>query len=226
LLRRVESKFAMPATAVASLLPALAGDYVVLLAGTALVASYRSVYFDTPGLAFYHAQRCGRRVRQKVRVRHYPDRRVSYLEVKMRSRDDVTTKARRPRAYDDDALSADDLAFVRQHVCVQAELLPSLRTDYSRITLLSRHTEERLTIDLNLQATRGRRRARLDDLAIVEVKQARYDRRTPAMAALRAAGWRTGWASKYCLGLARTSPDVRTGRLREGLRALEAVGRG
>jgi hypothetical protein len=222
--RRTESKFVMPVAAADALLPALTNDYAVLPAGTALVASYLSLYFDTADLEFFHAHRRGRRVRQKVRIRHYPDRRVSFLEVKIRMSDEGTFKMRRQRAYGDNALSSGDLAFVRAHSSVSQALLPQAWIDYRRITLLHLRSLERVTIDVDLGVTRGSCCGRLQDLAVVEVKQSRMDRCTAAMMAIRKAGWRTGWASKYCAGIAFTSPDVRAHRLLEGLRALKAVG--
>ncbi len=40
-------------------------------------ARYESIYLDTPDRALYHAHRCGRRPRYKVRIRHHVDRQLS-----------------------------------------------------------------------------------------------------------------------------------------------------
>lgn len=222
--RRVESKFAMPAADAEALLPVLKGDYAVLPAGESLVAAYRSLYFDTIDLEFFHAHRRGRRVRHKVRIRHYPDRQVSFLEVKIRHGEGSTSKARREREFGDDQFGPGDLAFVRSYCPAHQELVPQAWIDYRRITLLNARTAERVTIDLELQMSRGGRQRSLRGVAIVEVKQSRLDRDTAVMRALRSAGWRHGWLSKYCAGVALTSPDVRANRLLVGLRALTAVG--
>lgn len=222
--RRTESKFVMPERAARALVPALRREYVVLPAGAALVAAYRSLYFDTTDLALFHAHRRGRRIRSKVRIRHYPDRRVSFLEVKMRRGDGLTSKLRRPRAYGDDELSPDDRAFAQAHCATTDPLLPQARIDYRRVTLVGLAAEERVTIDFDLRVTRGAHSGRWQDLAVVEVKQSRIDRGTPSMVALRTSGWRAGSASKYCAGIVLTSPDVRANRLLGGLRTLRAVG--
>ena len=117
-----------------------------------------------------------------------------------------------------------DLAFIRGHCPARQELVPQAWIDYRRITLLNARTPERVTIDLELHMSRGGRQRSLRDLAVVEVKQSRLDRDTAVMRALRSAGWRHGWASKYCAGVALTSPEVRANRLLVGLRALKAVG--
>ena len=221
--RRAESKFVMPAAAAVALLPALERDYAVLPAGAALVATYRTLYFDTAGLALFHAHRCGRRIRHKVRIRHYPDRSVSFLEVKTRLGDELMTKARRPREYGDSELTPDDVAFVRVHAAVGEDLLPQAWTDFRRVTLLGTEIDERVTVDLDLRVMAAGRTESLAGLAVVEVKQPRRDRGSVAMEALRTAGWREGWGSKYCVGIALTRPEVRSHRLGPELRALREV---
>lgn len=220
---RTESKFAMPVSAAAALLPALTSDYAVLRAGSALVAAYRTLYFDTTDLAFFHAHRRGRRIRHKVRIRHYPDRAVSFLEVKTRLREGQTTKARRVRPYGDSELGPDDVAFVRAHVPGVRDLFPQAWLDFRRVTFLGLQMEERLTIDLDLRVTAAWRTESLPNLAVVEVKQTRLDRDSVAMAALRKAGRREGWPSKYCMGIALTRPEVRATRPWPELRAFAAV---
>jgi hypothetical protein len=113
---------------------------------------------------------------------------------------------------------------VQRDTPVRRGLVPRAWIDYRRITLLGLRSAERVTIDLDLEVRRGWRSGCLRDVAVVEVKQATLDRHSGAMVALRAAGWRPGWASKYCIGIARTIPDVRANRLRVGLRALKAIG--
>ena len=151
--RRAESKFVMPVADAVALLPALQHDYAVLPAGDALLASYRTLYFDTAELAFFHAHRRGRRIRHKVRIRHYPDREVSFLEVKTRMGENLTAKARRPRAYGDSALDPDDVAFVRAQGAPGEALFPQVWTDFRRVTLLGTKLEERVTVDFDLRLT-------------------------------------------------------------------------
>jgi len=220
--RRFESKFVMPASGAAALLPALARDYALLPAGRAALATYHTLYFDTADLEFFHAHRRGRRIRHKVRIRHYPERVVSFLEVKTRLGESRSIKARRGRAYGDDRLDTDDLVFVQARVG-RRSLLPQAWSDFRRVTLLGIGPEERVTIDLDLRVRTATRAASLGDLAVVEVKQSRLDRGSAAWDALRRAGWREGWASKYCTGIALTRPEVNAARLLPDVRALQGV---
>jgi len=219
--RRADSKFVASPAAAAAVLPALADDYSVLAAGDGPIASYRTLYFDTPDLDFFNAHRRGRRPRHKVRIRHYPDRRVSLLEVKTRRSDRETDKVWREHPYGDSAMSAADEAFVEARVALRRGLVPQVWTVFRRVTLLGIRTNERVTIDFNLEVSMGVRRKSLAAVAIVEVKQWPYRRNTPVMSALRASGWRPAWASKYCAAIAFTRPEVRLNALLPGLRGLE-----
>ena len=219
--RRADAKFVVTPGAAAGLLPALAGDYAVLTAGNGLVASYRTLYFDTAGLDFLNAHRRGYRIRHKVRIRHYPDRRISLLEVKTRRSDLETAKIWREHEYGDNAMSAADQAFVEANTGIRGSVAPQVWTSFQRVTLLGNSINERVTIDFDLEVSMGERRRSLAAVAIVEVKQWPYSRSTPAMSALWAEGWRPAWASKYCTAMAFTNPDIRLNALLPGLRILE-----
>lgn len=218
---RTDSKFILTPEGAASLLPALRADYAVLPAGTGLIASYRTLYFDTADLDLFQAQRRGRRVRQKVRIRHYPDRRMTLLEIKERRSEVLTTKIWREHEFSNDELSAEDQAFVGASTGIARSVLPQASTTFRRIMLLGLRTNERITIDLDLRVARGSFEKRFAGVAIVEVKQWPYSHTTPVMAALRAAGWRGGWLSKYCTAIAFTHPRLRVNNLLPGLRRLD-----
>ena len=222
--RRSESKFVVPEGAVAGLLSTLHPHFAVLPAGDALAAVYRSLYFDTEDLACFHAHRRGCRLRHKVRIRHYPDRHVSFLEIKFRHGQHDTLKVRRERDFGDSALHASDRAFLHAHCGHGDDLVPQAWIVYKRITLLGAHSAERVTIDAHLEMWRATGHGRLRDVVVVEVKQPRLDRQTMAMRAMRESGWRPGWASKYCASIVLTTPDVRANRLLGRLRPLKAGG--
>lgn len=221
LLRRADWKFLMPRASAVELLPALVNDYAVLAAGSGFIASYRTLYYDTPALDFFHAQRRGRRVRHKVRVRHYPDRLLSFLEIKQRRSELQSSKIRIQRRYDDDDLTAADQAIVDIHTGIGRPVEPQAWTRFRRVTLLGLHTDERVTIDTGLVVQMGTHRRSFAALAIVEVKQWPIHHHTIALSAIRAGGWRPGWMSKYCTAIAGTHPDARLNGLLPGLRALK-----
>ena len=222
--RRAESKFVVPERAVAGLLSALHGHVAVVPAGAALIAAYRSLYFDTEDLACFHAHRRGCRLRHKVRIRHYPDRRVSFLEIKLRRGEHDTCKIRRERDFGSNTLDRSDRAFLHAHCGHGDDLVPQAWIVYRRITLIDQPSTERVTIDTHLEMWRTAGHRQVRDVVVVEVKQPRLDRQSRAMRAMREAGWRPGWASKYCAGIVLTTPDIRANRLLGRMRPLTAEG--
>jgi hypothetical protein len=215
LLHRVDTKFAIPVAALEAVLRGLGEHYAVLRVPRGALATYRSLYFDTPDLQCFHDHRRGRRVRHKIRIRHYPDRDLTFLEVKTKKNELVTDKKRRPLPYGTEELTADDLEFLRGRIGGMAEILePQVWIGFRRATLIGLHTQERVTIDLDLDV------AALGGLAILEVKQSPFCVRTPVMMAIAEAGHREGSVSKYIAALATSRPDLRQNRLLPDLRSL------
>jgi hypothetical protein len=225
LLRRIDHKYVLDRAQLPALLGALAADYAVLPVGAGGVAVYQNLYFDTAGLRCFHDHRRGRRIRHKVRIRHYPDRALSFLEVKTKRGEAITDKRRRAIDFGREQLGPDDVAFVRAHAGELAdELLPAARIDYRRVALFHPRFEERLTIDFQLEAAQRGARVELGALAIIEIKRAPGGSpRTPAMRALAELGIRERSLSKYCAAMALIDPTVRHNRLRPALRALQGL---
>jgi hypothetical protein len=222
LLRRVDTKYVVPTRVVPELVRGLEDHYAAFAAGACAVAEYRSLYFDSPSLTCFHDHRRGRRLRHKVRIRHYPDRAISFLEIKSKRNDAVTVKRRHPIAFGREQLDSGERGFLREHLGELADqLVPQLRIDYARIGLVGITADERVTIDLELVARElGGATWSFPSVAVVEVKQATSTRASPIRRRLAAAGWRERSLSKYTTAVARMRPDVRAYRLGAGLRAL------
>lgn len=219
--RRTDTKFVVSPDAALSWLGGLNNDYAVLLAGDTRLASYRTLYFDTPDLEFFHAHRRGRRVRQKVRVRHYPDRRLSMLEIKTRRSDLESVKISCEHPYGESTLSAEERAFLDRHLGCGQGLCRQVWTNFRRLTLLGIHSNERVTIDLDLVVERGHLRETFPEVAIIEIKQRPFNRDSVAMSTLRAAHGRAESMSKYCAAMAVLLPGLRVNRLLPDLRVLQ-----
>ncbi len=225
LLRRVDSKFLLPQSELAPTLSKVVGDYGIVLAGDSRLATYRTIYYDTDEKRCFHDHRRGRRPRQKIRVRHYDERGVSYLEIKTKRSEYISFKKRRPLPYNESNLDAERRAFVSEHSRVDAaDLVEAAHTDFRRATLVGFHTNERITLDIDLVVSEPDVDAiELGGIAILEVKQPRFSIGTPIMTALRDRGHRPASASKYCTATALLRPDLRTNRLLPALRAIERL---
>ena len=222
LLQRIDAKYVLDAARLPELVGGLAADYAVVPVAGGTVATYRNVYFDTPSLRCFHDHRRGRRIRSKVRIRHYPERALSFVEVKTK-RGTVTHKDRLSIQFGQDELGADARALVRSATGFDEELVPAVRIDYRRIMLVNLHAPERLTIDLELAVEHAGVRRELGTLAIVELKRSLDRPRTPAVRALAQAGVRERSLSKYCTAIALVYPEVRHNRIRPDLRMLEVL---
>jgi hypothetical protein len=223
LLRRIDSKFVFHKRGLADVLRHLTRDYLVVFAGSHRLAMYRTLYFDTPDLQCFHAHRRGRRPRHKIRLRHYPDRHVSFFEIKTKKTEVLTQKVRVdvPFGVDDLPDRAHDL--VRAHGGLGPQLEPQLWTDFQRLTLIGKDTHERVTIDLDLRMGKAGSLVDLDGVVIAEVKQGVASARTPVMTILRAAGLRPTSASKYCTAIALTREGLRLNRLLPTLRMIGRI---
>lgn len=218
LLRRTDAKYLLDRSTLEVLVAELGDSYAVLRAGVESIATYQNLYFDTADLMCFHDHRRGRRIRRKVRIRHYPDRRLSFLEVKIKRGDLVTDKRRRPIEFGLESLGEREREFLAKHA-PDLDLAPVIRIDYRRIALVHLHEEERLTIDLEIVAAHGDARKAFEGAVIVELKRPPHSHAsTPALHAL--ARFRERALSKYCAATVRLRPDVRHNRLLPTLRGL------
>lgn len=212
LLARVDSKFALPRAQLSQLLLALAPSYLLLRSAGQPAGSYLTLYFDSAGHQFLHDHLRGRRPRHKLRIRHYPDRKLSMLEVKTRTPGNRTEKQLRSRVFGSSELSAEDGQWAAELTGTSQPLSLTAWTSCQRLTLLGRRSNERVTIDLNISLGTGRGARLLRDTVLVELKQLHRAEESPALQALREAGARRVRLSKYVaamMTMAEAAPAAR-----------------
>jgi hypothetical protein len=207
LLRRVDTKYLIDADRLDALVGRLGEDHDALEIDGRRTFGYRTVYFDSPGLRCFHDHVRGRAPRFKVRTRCYLDAGDCQLEVKFKAEDDETGKRQaghpaaaaerlgdRARRFVDDSLR--DLG-----IEPPGPLEPTLRTEFSRFTLVAREGGARVTTDLDLRLTAmdGRQARLKDGLALVETKT--EDGRSRAGELLAELGVEPVSMSKYRAGI-------------------------
>lgn len=220
LLKRTDTKRAVPTSTVPDLVRALGEQGYARIPGAGL-SRYETQYFDTDDLECFRDHLRGRTPRIKARLRHYPERAVSYLEVKRKDASGTTDK-RRLRVADCGAveLLEDEEVHDFLKTCVphlSDRLGPQVRTVFHRLTLLGTQTEERLTIDVGLSFEGRNKVIPIDQIAVVEIKQRRFNPRSPAFLELRRRNIRTKPISKYCAGTVLLVEDLRAARFRNRL---------
>lgn len=224
LMDRVDTKFVLPVQIVPEVLRLCTSYYWILDVDGRRLSRYRTVYYDTADLAFYHAHHAGRAPRRKVRVRTYVDTDQHYLEVKLRTNKGRTVKSR--LRLECDPVRAPDHLGVRPHFmafpAAPEDLREVVTVDYTRLTLVSRDATERVTLDMAIEFSTDGRRAVYPSIAIAEVKQRRRSR-SRFFEATRALGLREGGLSKYCLGVASLYEGVKINRFKSVLRHIHRM---
>jgi hypothetical protein len=223
LLNRFESKFLVPAPAMADVLQCCAASYRVLDVGGRRLCGYSTTYFDTADLAFYRAHQTGRLPRRKVRLRTYVDTGARFLEIKDKGNSGRTRKTR--VALDGDTSCDGALAALLAERSPGRRLLASMRVDYKRVTLVSMSQDERVTFDCELAVMFGNEIVAYPGVAIIEVKRGNRGR-SGFLDAMRTRRFRTARFSKYCLGVSALRADAICYRDPRILRQLQRVSHG
>ena len=222
--RRFDRKFVLRGEQLEQVLHKVKGRYLILPTAGGLLANYNTVYFDTPDMFMFTQHARGKRPRFKVRIRHYPDRACSYLEVKQKTNRGETLKERQQVPFGQPSIEPCNHRFVAEHTGLDpACLAPLLGTNFKRLTLLDPILGERVTSDIFLTFTMGSARKDLSRLVVTEVKQANALSRTPFILALHEVAARSRSFSKYSLGVAFLGLAKRLNGFRPALRMIERL---
>ena len=228
LMNRIDTKYVVPTHLLPAILDAAKEAYFVQEIDYKRVATYDTLYYDTPMLDMYVRHHNRQLVRQKIRVRNYLDTQQTFLEVKRKNNKGRTKKKRvEVPGFD---IQSDTLGIskkgtwpVEQFIARKsnyqwAELIPHLRTKFHRITLVNKAMTERLTIDFDLawENVITHINRTYVNLAIVELKQEGHlhSLMTDIMLNLRIHPMKI---SKYCIGTVLTTPVLKHNRFKTKL---------
>lgn len=206
LMKRTDTKFLVRTADLPTILACLNESYSVLQVGADRLMTYNSAYYDTPNAYFYHMHHNGLAHRVKVRIRNYVESNLSFLEVKQKDSYGNTIKKRIKVAEAPQVLQNELHQFVTTTTGQNFELEQSISNSFNRFTLVRQDLKERVTFDTNL-AFDGN--SFYPGLAIVELKQARLDRNSLLYSTLKACGTHPYSISKYCMGMAANSPELK-----------------
>lgn len=203
-LTRKDRKYLVPTRVLATFLDVLDPTTRVLEIDGRQTLGYQSAYFDDARLSAYHAARCRRAHRFKVRTREYLDTGECNLEVKVRDGRGRTVKHRTPHEMDCPLTLHDTERTWLGSFPFLAGLEPSLDvhllTSYQRTTLLLPEATGRVTIDRQLVfATPSGIEFNVADLVVIETKGS--GRPTQADRILWRLGYRPVSLSKYAVGM-------------------------
>ena len=172
--------------------------------------------------ALYHAHVNGRADRYKVRSREYTDSRLSFLEVKHKTRKDRTIKERISTAQPVMQMTPETKNWLRSISPLDGDVLePTLWNTFTRMTLVSKQGCERVTLDLDVTFYTAHQTAQLDGLAIAEVKMDSSGQASPFLMQMRSQRLRPYGFSKYCMGVSMLYDQVKKNAMKPKMRWLE-----
>lgn len=224
LLNRIDTKFVMRTGQLLNALAALQDDYWMLAIAGQRLNHYRTLYFDTCDFELYHAHVNGRAERYKVRSREYIDSRISFLEVKHKTRKDRTIKDRIRTPQAATQMTREATRWLREVCPLDGNTLePKLWNTFTRITLVNKQGCERVTLDVDLAFYTTDQVVRLDGIAIAEVKMDASHCSSPFFAQMHAQKIHPHGFSKYAIGVAMLYEQVKKNALKPHFLRIEKM---
>ena len=231
LMNRIDTKYAVPRWVLPAILEAAKADYYAQEIDGKRIATYDTMYYDTESLDMYVRHHDRQLVRQKIRVRQYVDSDLTFLEIKRKNNKGRTSKKRiSVPGFDINADTFGEgkrsLWSVKDFIAAKSryewsEITPHLWTKFHRITLVNKAKTERLTIDMDLiwdNVVSGEQKT-FEELVIVELKR---DGNVPSKMTHIMLDHRIHplKISKYCIGTALTTPDIKKNRFKSKIRKI------
>jgi hypothetical protein len=224
LLRRTDTKYLMSEEQLSRALAHLPDGYRILEVGGRRLQHYQTLYFDTQDMSLYQQHHSDRRNRYKVRERAYVDSDLAFLEIKHKVNANTTVKSRMRTREWTPQIARDAESFLHAHYPYQVESLePKLLNTFERMTLVSKCSIERITIDLGLRFSWNGADVSLAGIAIAEVKQDGFSMDSAFVQQMRALGVRPTGFSKYCIGVSMLYPEVKHNRFKPQLNQIDRL---
>ena len=224
LMNRIDTKFVTTVPVLLQLLEMAKDDYWAQEIDGERNLAYQTTYFDTLDYNMYYVHQSGHTNRQKLRFRTYVSSNLQFMEVKTKN-NHGRTKKKRMKVVDTDITDSEKLNFLQEHLRYNPdELRPAIANSFNRITLVNKGKTERLTIDTDLQFNNlvtGTKR-NMGKLVIVELKRDGLCY-SPVLEMLRQLRVFPHGFSKYCMGSALTTDELKVNRFKQKLRDVERI---
>lgn len=229
LMNRMDQKYIASSDQLEMLLARIADGYYVQHIDGNPLAPYRTLYFDTDGLAMYTMHHNKKLNRQKLRVRTYRSTNTTFFEIKNKDNKKKTHKVRIPISVQqfNCCLDVPEVAeFVNENTPFPVSTLHEcLENSFERITLVDKSMTERVTIDSNIvfhnRATRID--ADISKLLVIEVKHEVGAPMSDIERALHDMHIIPRRMSKYCIGTALTDMAAKRNRFKSKLLYIDKI---
>ena len=223
LMNRTDTKFTFHENYLNAILMNVRDKYSVLEINGKRASAYDTLYYDTTGYDLYMKHQNGMLNRYKIRHRTYVDSQIGFLEVKFKNSKGRTIKTRIKKKEVPDFFQSESESFLKSQLPFDPTVLvPTVWVNYKRITLVSKTSTERLTIDTGLEFIKDGKTFKMDKLVIAEVKQ---DKKQPSafIQLMKHLHIREGGISKYCLAIVSTVSPVKKNSFKPKLITLKKI---
>lgn len=225
LMDRTDMKYTFAYDQLPYILELLKNDYKVLSVLNNRISKYESLYFDTADFELYHNHHRGRHSRYKIRYRSYVESDLHFFEVKFKNRKGRTVKDRVVQGKVSTEIKNNAGEFLEEKTpLAAARLEPKFWVNYSRITLVNKTAEERVTIDVNINFKKdvNDEDKIVDGLVIAEVKQDKAFI-SPFVKVMKKYQIRRGSLSKYCYGVTLLFKQMKYNNFKPGIILLNKI---
>ena len=227
LMNRIDTKYLASEDQLKQLLLMAQGEYMVQSINGVRQSEYSTQYLDDRFNTMYLNHHNGRLTRQKVRIRTYVDTGDYFFEIKLKNNHGRTKKKRIHLTGADTYVQDGAAQFLEEHAMLSiplSDLNPKVANHFKRITLVNNAKTERLTIDRELSFHNNETGLdkSMDRLVVIEVKR---DGNTysPIQDLLREVRIFPSGFSKYCFGMALTTPGIKRNLFNDRIRKIEKI---
>ena len=224
LMNRIDSKYVFNASKLPEILELIREQFFVLEIGGNRVQTYNTSYYDTADYQMYINHHNGRQNRFKIRHRFYKNDKKGFLEIKFKSNKGRTIKNRISLNSVDDIYTEKGTEFIQQITPYNSnDLKVALSNSFSRITLVSRAFDQRLTIDTNLAFSGFEKEHSNPNISIIEVKRDKFSQNTGINQILKDLKIYQSGLSKYCLGMVYLNQNIKQNTFKSKLITIKKI---
>lgn len=222
LMERTDTKYVFPITELPEILNGMTSQYRLLEINNVRNQRYESLYFDTKDLLLYTKHLIGKPDRFKIRFRRYLDSNsLTYFEIKHKNNKGTTAKKRIKIPEIESNLSNKTSDYLINNTPYLPDIfLPCIWINYMRMTFVNKFSQERLTIDTNLNYIKAKDNTSVSfpQMVIAEAKREKAATVSQFVRLVRNTGVREGSISKYCFGIYNLFNNVPKNNLKPKVR--------
>ena len=223
LMSRFDFKFFFHSSLLPQILEELKNSYNILEIDNLRMLPYKTIYFDTPDDRMYTDHHNGKLKRYKVRIREYCNSHENFLEVKGKNNKGLVQKVRIP-ITSLDVHESDNAKFIQKNSPFKPEELSlKINVNFFRTTLVSKFSDERVTIDSGIVFNNNGIKTALGDISIVEIKRSGSKDDSMLFNLFRDMGINPNGFSKYCTGTIYTRDQVKKNNFKPMMLKLRKI---